>query len=291
VSERSNCVLVTGAGGLLSATLIPELKGLGHQVVATSRDASTELRCNLADADEVLQLLDRVRPAGIVNLAAATNVDQCETDPRFALMGNLKPVENIVSWMLMRGSSCHLLHISTDQVYSGPGPHLEAEAFPVNVYGLSKLAAELVAARVNATIVRTNFVGRSERQGRESLSDWMIRVLRHHEPANVYEDVLFSPITMRGLSRVVDLMLARRVSGTFNVGSHEGKSKADFAFGLAYRLGIPAAGLRRVRAESLSGRIRRPADMRMNVLNFEHEFGVKLPTFDQLLDELGVEYE
>ena len=51
-----------------------------------------------------------------------------------------------------------LIHISTDHVYSGLGPHTEKNIKPVNNYAKSKLKAERYLSDVNSCILRTNFL-------------------------------------------------------------------------------------------------------------------------------------
>ena len=54
-----------------------------------------------------------------------------------------------------------LLHLSTDQVYSGKGPHRENFTYPINNYGKTKLKGERFVKKINGCILRTNFVGKS----------------------------------------------------------------------------------------------------------------------------------
>ena len=78
-------IVVTGATGLLGSTLVPILVARGHEVVRLRRresEAAGDASADLADAADVTLALDRVAPDVIVNLAAMTNVDACERDPR-----------------------------------------------------------------------------------------------------------------------------------------------------------------------------------------------------------------
>ena len=169
-------VLVTGARGLLGSTLVPYLQARGHDVASCSR-TGTGVVADLTDATQVSAALDRVAPEVIVNLAAHTDVDECERNPQLAYLANVRIVENLTMWMRESGGSVHLVQLSTDQVYDGPGPHKEDAVTLTNCYGFSKYAGELAAAAVPSTILRTNFFGRSKCAGRTSLSDWLLRSL------------------------------------------------------------------------------------------------------------------
>ena len=193
-------VLVTGARGLLGSTLVPYLRARRHEVVTCSRSGA-DVRADLTDAAQAGAALRKAAPEVIVNLAALTNVDECERDPQRAYLFNVRIVENLARWMKEEGASCHLIQISSDQVYDGAGPHHEGDVTLVNYYGFSKYAGELAAASVPSTILRTNFFGRSECAGRTSISDWLAAALTRGEVITVFEDVRFSPLSLTRLAQ------------------------------------------------------------------------------------------
>ena len=72
-------------------------------------------------------------------------------------------IKNIVNSLIETNLSekIFLLHLSTDQVYSGKGPHRENFTNPINNYGKTKLKGEGFVKKINGCILRTNFVGKS----------------------------------------------------------------------------------------------------------------------------------
>jgi len=143
-------------------------------------------------------------------------VDRCQTDPQYAYLLNVRVIENIVAWTHLSKRSCHLIQISTDQVYDGPGPHAEEQTTLTNLYAFSKYTGELAAAQIPSTILRTNFVGRSLSQKRKSLSDWLYSALNSKTPIQVFDDVLFSPLSMGTLTEMITLCTQTKPIGTFN---------------------------------------------------------------------------
>lgn len=276
-------VLVTGARGLLGSTLVPTLARSGYEVISFSR-GSRAPGADLTDADATLRALDKIAPEAIVNLAALTDVDACERDPNAAFMANARPVESIARWITSRGAACHLVQVSTDQVYGGAGPHDEDQVALFNYYAFSKYTGELLARAVPATILRTNLFGRSRCATRQSLSDWVVAALRNGAAARVFTDVFFTPLSLETLSEMICLTLERRSPGLFNLGCREGMSKADFAFALGAALGLSTTCLTRASSTEAQLAARRPGDMRMRVTRFESTFGVQLPT---LLSEIN----
>lgn len=284
-------VLVTGAQGLLGSTLVPYLRACGHEVLRQSRQADVEVRVALTDADQTTAALDCAAPEVIVNLAAATNVDECEHIPQYAYLANVRIVENLANWIQQRKRDGYLVQISTDQVYDGAGPHKEDDITLTNFYGFSKYAGELAAAIVPSTVLRTNFFGPSRRQGRASLSDWLVQSLGKRHPITVFDDVRFSPLSLKRLVQFVELAMVNRHQGVYNLGSKDGMSKADFAFLLAETLNLPTAPMRRGSSAELKLSASRPKDMRMDSTRFENTFGVELPTLAAEINSMKASYD
>lgn len=230
-------------------------------------------------------MLSQCRPGCIINLAGLTNVDTCELDPHSAYLLNVATVRNLCRWIKQESNDCHLIQISTDQLYDAPGgPHREAEVTIRNTYAFSKISAEIAASNVASTILRTNFFGRSRCIRRVSFSDWIYQNLQQGLPLQVFEDVLFSPLSSATLCGMIEFVVRQRPVGIFNLGSHDGMSKADFAYALAEELGLPNQTMRRIRLSEMTAlKAHRPKDMRMDSSRFERQFGQQLP---KLIDEI-----
>lgn len=279
-------VLVTGATGLLGCSLVPLLQERGHQVIRMGHSHASDLNIDLTSYDQTARALDQARPEIIINLTALTNVDRCETHPQEAYLLNVKTVENLSTWMKTASQACHLIQISTDQVYDGPGPHAEGEVTIRNHYAMSKLAGELAAGTVASTILRTNFIGRSRCSGRTSFTDWLHGALLHSTAINVFDDVMFSPLAISTLCDYIERCIIEKPIGVFNLGSKNGMSKADFAFSFAKTLGLSTANLKRTSAAVVDTFVApRPTDMRIDSRLFEDHMGLKLPS---LIDEINV---
>ncbi|SRR6266404_5901 len=278
-------MLVTGATGLLGTTLAPLLAARGHAVTRHARSAAADLRFDLTDRAATCAGVERAAPEVVINLAALTDVDRCEADPSLAYTQNVRSVENLCRALEERGGT-FLVHISTDQLYDGAGPHSEDDVRLTNYYAYSKRMGELVAERVPAAVLRANFFGRSRAPGRASLSDWIESKLAAGGPLTVFSDVLFTPLAIESLSANIALAAERRLAGLFNLGSRDGMSKADFAFRVAETLGMPASRIKRGRSSDARLGAYRPMDMRMDSSRFEAAFGVRLPRLEDEISTL-----
>lgn len=277
-------VVIFGATGLLGSSLCPHLNRNGFKVVMVGRAASSDHLLDIADSKALAELFRVTAPSHVINLVAATDVDRCESDVGYAYLANTKVPGAIAAAI---GECCHLdihvVHISTDQVYVGPGPHAEDSINLINVYGLSKYAGELLMATQKAAILRTNFFGRSKLPNRNSFSDWLVKALRNREPITLFADVMFSGLHIQTLCDLVLAVMRQRLTGTFNVGCANGISKAEFAIQLASLLGLPTENTKIGSLSDLALKARRPTDMTLDVRKFELAMNLRCPDiFDQL---------
>ena len=283
-------ILVTGSEGLMGCHLVPHLQKCGHDVVTHSRNGQSKVHADLSLGDQVSSVLDGVAPEVIINLVGLTNVDECERSPQKAYFANVLSVENLAKWIRKNGTGCHLVHISTDQVYDGAALHDEDDVNLTNYYAFSKYAGELVAASVCGSILRTSFFGPSKCLGRMSLSDWFVQSLKQRSSITAFDDVKFSPLSLQRLVELVELVSVNRQPGIFNLGTKNGMSKADFAFMLAETLDLPTNTIKRGFSDSLKLEAYRPKDMRMNLSRFENTFGVQLPNLKEEIYSMKAAY-
>src|SRR5437879_12871722 len=130
-------IMILGAGGRLGAALVREYRDK-HDVAAFSHS-----QLDLSNLDDLRQKLGATNFDVLINAAAFTNVDLCETerDRTFTINGEAQGI--VAEICLERGAK--LIHFSTDYVFDGGkrAPYTEEdEAKPISVYGESKLAGE-----------------------------------------------------------------------------------------------------------------------------------------------------
>jgi dTDP-4-dehydrorhamnose reductase len=182
------------------------------------------------------------------------------------------------------------VQISTDQVYEGIGNHVEADVAPVNVYGLSKLAGELMMDQGRTAVLRTNFYGRSTLSARPGFSDWVVSSFADRKEITLFKDVRFSALHMSSLFLIIQKALTSKLSGTYNVGCHNGISKADFALALAAELGLPTSSAKVGALSDITLKARRPLDMTLNVRKLEDALGIQCPDIREEISKTAKEY-
>jgi dTDP-4-dehydrorhamnose reductase len=131
-------ILVTGSGGQLGLELGALLPWRGHEVVTLSKE-----ELDIADFGAVRLALDEHAPDVVVNAAAYTDVDGCETETDLAYRVNVLGPRNLAQLCEERGYD--LMHVSTNYVFDGESrrPYELFDApNPISVYGRTKLAGE-----------------------------------------------------------------------------------------------------------------------------------------------------
>ena len=284
-------ILLIGGTGMLGSTLSLIIRDIAPVVVHGFK-AQADVVADMTSLSQAFALLDSLNPAAIVNLAGLTNVDICTSNPNLAYRLNVRIAENLTSWITQQDSPPPLIHISTDHLYDGIGPHFEENVSITNTYALSKYAGELAALRVHSTVLRTNFFGVSRCSGRSSFTDWLYTNLRSNQSMRVFNDLQFSPLSMTTLSRAIIAVLKAPVKGVFNLGSSDGMSKAAFAFAFAKALSLPTSRMEITSTDKVDFlKTYRPKDMRMECASFQSSFDMRLPPLTQELQLTSEEYQ
>ncbi|HEX3553620.1 MAG TPA: dTDP-4-dehydrorhamnose reductase [Thermoanaerobaculia bacterium] len=147
--------LVFGGTGMLGQAVIAEARSRGWAALGLSR-----AQADIMDPGCLPGWADAFRPELVVNCAAFTKVDACETDPSQAFAVNGEAVANVAAVAARAGAA--LVHVSTDYVFEGTAnePYREdAPTRPCSVYGRSKLAGEAHALACDrGLVVRTSWL-------------------------------------------------------------------------------------------------------------------------------------
>ena len=279
-----------GAKGQLGSFLCPQLRLYDHDVYEHSNTCSAPLSFDLTSTIEWSNFFSSYSVDCIINLRALTDVDACEVCPSTAFAINCSP-----HIALARSLSCldtipHIIYISTDQVYSGIGPHIEESPHPCNVYGSTKLMAELFIQQYPCTVLRTNYIGKSFVPSKMSLSDWIVNSLQTSQRISLFTDVFFSPLHISALAQSILKVVKSKTTGTYNLSATGSISKADFAIQLASYLQLPIDNASFSLSTSHSFKAKRPTDMSLCSDLFSQTFDLELPDISSQVVLCSLDY-
>lgn len=226
-------VLVTGSNGLLGQKITDLIGGFKDlKLVATSRGSNryageedfTYVDMDLLDKQKVAETLQKYRPKYLINTAAMTNVDACESHPDDCRQINVDAVRNLIS--LSEELGIHLIQLSTDFIFDGEdGPYSEEKTpHPLSIYGETKLEAEemLKIAKCPWTIIRTILVyGVISDNSRSNIVLWAKSALEKGDPIRVVNDQWRMPTLAEDLASACLLAVEKEATGIFHVSGEE----------------------------------------------------------------------
>ena len=200
-------IVILGAGGRLGAALMHgyrekyDLAGFNH----------AEL--DLANLDDVRGKLGALNFDVLVNAAAFTNVDACETERDRAFLINAEAPGILAE--ICNEKEAKLIHFSTDYVFDGEkrAPYTEDdEANPISAYGESKLTGEkcVLAAGDGHLVVRVSWVFGPDRP---SFVDAMIKRAQQEEKVDAISDKFSTPTYTRDIADMLPQFFDRGVAG------------------------------------------------------------------------------
>jgi len=235
-------IVIAGSGGRLGAALAREWSGEGDEIVGLNHDA-----LDLADADAIERTLRPLEFDALVNCAALTNVDYCETHEEEATRINACAVAELGA--ICAEKRARMIHISTDYIFDGETqePYTEEdEPRPLGVYAASKLAGEceLHDACPEALSVRVSWVFGPDRP---SFVDQILKRAQETEDISAIADKWASPTYTLDIAKLLRPFLSdfRHESGLLhlcNTGACTWQEYGQFALDCAADLGVKLRG-------------------------------------------------
>lgn len=281
-------IAILGGTGLLGKPLTDFFKKNNYDVITISRNSSdADYNIDVNNAQKLLEAFYNFQPNLIINLVAITSVDLCESNIPLAYKVHVKLNEVLADYSIQ--TKTKILYISTDHFYEGNGSK-ELDLYPQNVYGLTKLMGENVLLRCDSVILRTNFFGYSQTQNRFSLTDIMYNNAKNGIEIKLFDDVYFSPLSIKSLCSCIMHVVEYWKNGIYNVGSKNGMSKADFVIHFLKATGFKNISFERMSIKDSHLTVNRPKDMRMNVELFENTYCYELPSLVDEIDLVAGDY-
>ncbi|KXK23447.1 MAG: dTDP-4-dehydrorhamnose reductase [Chloroflexi bacterium OLB15] len=260
-------VIVTGAKGQLGQTLLRVLRretdwalsAMTRSHFFTLGTMSSINPLSKASWREALATTGW-HPDVIINAAAMTNVNHCETHREEAWQSNAQLAETVTQ--VARIFDARVVQISTDYVFDGvAGPYTEEhKPNPINYYGRTKLAAENICAHsgVHAAIVRTMWLYGYTDGLKMNFPEWVRDRLSNETHIDVINDEFGNPTLMEDLAYAVFQIIEKNISGIINVAGTERMSRLELAMAVAEAFELDSTFIHSVTADELGRTAPRP---------------------------------
>ncbi|NLZ81421.1 MAG: dTDP-4-dehydrorhamnose reductase [Clostridiales bacterium] len=217
-------ILVTGSNGQLGRAVNAMYAGNTNIEIMNTDVAELDI----TNTHATMELIKEVKPYAIINCAAHTGVDACETDADNAYKINAIGPRNLSIAATNVGAK--MVHISTDYVFPGNGikPYTEFDATgPQGMYGKTKLAGEDFVKEFakDYFIIRTAWLYGDG----NNFVKTMLRLAETNDTIKVVGDQFGTPTSTSELAKIIDTLIWTDNYGLFH-GTCEGScSWADFA--------------------------------------------------------------
>ena len=250
----STTILITGSNGLLGQKLIHGLlmrnkNGASWNIIATSKGENRIKEkvgyfyesFDITSKSEADVLFEKHKPAIVINTAAMTNVDACESNREEAKALNVTSVENMLQTIQNLQSKiepCFFIQLSTDFVFDGAnGPYKEEDLTnPLSHYANTKLDAEKLVEKSNVqwAILRTIIVyGAVDGMSRSNIVLWAKEALEKKQKINVVDDQFRSPTLAEDLAEACLLCAEKKATGIFHVSGKDQMSILEMVYRVA----------------------------------------------------------
>ncbi|MBU0459991.1 MAG: N-acetylneuraminate synthase family protein [Nanoarchaeota archaeon] len=302
IDSQRKRVLITGVSGLLGSNIVEQfVKKRNYELYGTYLHNKVKFKgcevykVDLANTNQVNNLLQETYPDIIIHCAALTNVDLCEKDKKQCYQNNVVATKNLVEGSEKNRSK--IIYISTDAVYGDKEEDSKEtdDINPVNYYVESKVEAEkIVRKKENSCILRTNIYGSinpniycSETQRvKYSLAEWFIKKLHNQEQITGFTDIIFNPISVINLAAVINEVIKRDISSVFNVGGPEKIDKYNFGIKIAKIFDFDKSLIKQGISNQINFFAPRPKNTTMDISKAQKTFDTKLLSVGEGLEEM-----
>jgi dTDP-4-dehydrorhamnose reductase len=272
--------LVVGSKGMLGTDLVRLLQRRGLQTVALDID-----EVDIRVADSVMDAFAKYQPGVVINVAAYTDVDGCESAPEQAFSINAQGPKNLAEASLHAGS--FLVHLSTDYVFDGNkgAPYAEEDPIsPLGVYGRSKAEGERYVRELlpeRHCIVRTQWL--FGLHGKNFVEAILSQALKGNE-LRVVSDQRGTPTYAQDLATALVEICELGPSGTLHVTNAGEATWYEFARKILELAGLGSMHVEPITTEELGRPAPRPAYSVMDNSRFIGITGVGLRSWEDAVE-------
>ena len=271
-------ILIVGAQGMLGSDL---METLNHTLQVIGVDIE---ECDITDQKETRNTLLRMKPSWVINAAAYTQVDQCETNSEQAFKVNAEAVSNLA--LACKEINTKLLHVSTDYVFDGQTKNPYREEDPVNplsVYGNSKCRGEATVQDLldDFIIVRTG--GLYGKRG-VNFVNTIVKMAQERDELRVVNDQWMSPTCTVDLSKAIGTLVQLSSQGIFHIVNSGFCTWYEFACKIVEITDSPCRVVP-ISSDELDRPAPRPAFAVLNCSKYSKVTGMKLRPWEEALTD------
>lgn len=254
-------------------------------------------RLDITNRETILDLVKKTHPDVIINTAAMTNVDYCETHKVEATRVNVEGVKNLCDAAIETQS--RLVHISTDSVFDGTdGKYSESDIpHPINHYSVTKLQSEKLVARVSShAVARPSVIygwhppaqgrGATESTKAKNFAMFVLDKLEKGQRVRAVTDQFSSPTLADNLAQALLLLAKITENGVFHMAGRSCTSRYEFASLLCKEFGYPTDLIEPIASSEFVQQAPRPKKCCLEVAKAEATLRIQFLTVEEGIREM-----
>ncbi|MBL7647937.1 MAG: SDR family oxidoreductase [Candidatus Hydrogenedentes bacterium] len=289
----SKKVLVTGASGFVGGSVLHHAPA-DWDMHACSRSPLAGVPANvvhhafdLADKAKTAEIVASVKPDAIIHIAAIANIDYAEANQEETALVNTETTGRLARLAAEHGA--RFLFCSTDNVFDGVDGFYSEDALvsPVNFYGRTKVAAEVLAheALENSVIVRVALVIGMPIMG--SGNSFLVKMeenLREGREIQIPENEVRSPVDVITLGKSLLELAGNDFTGTINLAGSTCLNRYEMAKQIARKLGHSEGLIVPTDSNAMPGRAPRPNNVSLANALAKETLKTPMRDLDEALD-------
>mgnify|MGYP001130193262 FL=1 len=284
-------VIITGSNGLLGQSLLALLLkekekynvfGFSRGENRSGRDDFSYLSIDLTKEENLKKTIREVQPNFIINTAAITLVDDCESNKEACDLLNI----DVVQWLteIAGEVNAHLIHLSTDFIFDGiKGYYKETDIpNPVSYYGLSKVKSEqvLLKSKIDYTILRTILVyGKVFSMSRSNIVLWVKSMLEQGKEITIVNDQFRMPTYVDDLAMACKIVVDKKATGIYHISSNELLSVFEIAQEVATVFQLDKNLIKPISSSALNQTAKRPPKTGFDLSKTNKDLGLYPKSF------------
>ncbi|HEY0029933.1 MAG TPA: SDR family oxidoreductase [Bacteroidia bacterium] len=297
-------ILITGSNGLLGQKLVYALlKRKDIQLIATSlgenrlikKDGYLYESLDITNSNEVEAIVKKHLPDVIINTAAMTNVDACETKREECWALNVNAVQYLADAIEKHSNNTQLIHLSTDFIFDGQKGTVYVETDqpnPQSYYALSKYESEKILEKstIQWSIVRTIIVyGIVDNMSRSNIVLWAKDALTKEQKINVVDDQFRAPTLAEDLAEGCILIADKKATGIYHLSGPDTMSILDLVYKVADFWKLDKSLVTPSKSNNLNQAAKRPPRTGFDISKAKRELGYAPHSFVEGLKVLDAQ--
>lgn len=286
-------ILITGSNGLLGQKIVYALlKRKNIEIIATSKGENRLTNkygykyesLDITNKEEVETIIALHQPQVLINTAAMTNVDACETSKAECWDINVSAVSYLIKEC--NKFQTHLIHLSTDFIFDGEnGPYKEEDqANPLSYYANSKFESEKLLMKSSSkwSIIRTIIIyGVVDNMSRSNIVLWAKDALGKGQKINVVDDQFRSPTLAEDLAEGCILTALKEARGIYHISGKETMSILELVYKVADFFNLDKSFVNPIKSNTLNQAAKRPPITGFIIEKAINELGYRPHSFEE----------